>query len=363
MVAEAPQPKGKVPPDKTASDPPTPNPTTPDVTAPVPDPLTKPMEFLVSQGLSKHGLQWQLNEDAALTAMSGVVDVEKKYTPAAAKFAKELKAFNQVRAQYSQAVQQEDAAKQQNRKPAPQVVQFLNEWRPKIGSDVALSNYAELRTMLLARNSPHSDLLVAVIKAHKAVTPVDQKYTVLANDSRVAEALGKLPGEKVGPSAKYSQARAKLAKTEALVLIDEVPIYLKDREAVLSTLVGDTPTDLTHLPRQNFNVITEALVKKLGIAVPADAPAANIERMNINGEKQIVPGRVITIASIRLGKHVLSNVQFIMTGPAGADMGSGLGSSAFGGLRTEVDRDNFVFKVRPQDAPEPEPKGKKRAAR
>jgi hypothetical protein len=359
MMADAPKPKEKAPPDaKTATG----NPTTPEPMPPVPDPLTKPAEFLASQGLTKRGTQWQLNEDAAIAAMSGLAELERKYTLAAKKTADGLKSLNRRRAEYSKALQQEDLAKTQNRQPPPQVAQFLAEWRPKIGNKLALGSNLDLHTLLQGRMNPRTDFLLAVLKAHKALDPVEEKYAALAADSRVAEALGKLPGEKVGPSTRFSQAAAKFAKTAALVLADETPLYLKAEETLLSVLINDVPIDVAFMPGQNFNVITEELVKKLGIAVPPDAPRGGIKRTGKDGTKQPdVEGRVIKIASVRLSKHVLKDLEFIVTGPDGAYMGTGLEPRAFNGFRFEPDYDNFVFKIRPQDAPDPKPE--KKAAR
>jgi hypothetical protein len=354
----APKEKEKSPPDaKTATT--DPKPATPDPMPPSTfDPLTQPAEFLGSQGLTRRGTLWQLNEEPALTATAALASLEKNYTAAAAKTADGLKELNKVRAQLTAAQQQADQAQVRGAKPSQQVTQFIEQWRPKIGDKMALGGNAELRTLLLGRIGPRNDLLLAVLKARQALGPLDETYRRLAEDSRVAEALSKLPGEKVGPSAKLGQVRAKFVKTEGLVLADETPLFLKDRETMLSVIINESvPAELAYLTTQDFNIIPEALVKKLGIAIDANAPRVTIER-TIEGNKQLVPARQITIASIRLGKHLLKDKPFLATGPEGADMGAGLGSKAFEGFRFETDYDNFVFKIRPEDAPDPKPKKK-----
>jgi hypothetical protein len=266
---------------------------------------------------------------------------------------------NKARADLSAAQRQADEAQARGAKPSPLVQQFINEWRPKVGDKMALGNNADLRAALTARIEARNELLVAVLKARRLMDALDEKYQALADDPRVAEALSKLPRERVVASSKLSPARAKLAKIQPLVLGDEVPLLLRGQETIVSVLVNDVPCELAYVP-QDFNMIPEALVKKLGITIDPAAPRAVIER-TVEGNKRQVPSRQITIPSIQVGRHVLTKLPFLVTPPEGADMGAALGSHAFDGFRTETDYDNFVLKIRPENAPEP--KAQKKAAR
>src|SRR5207244_9286072 len=165
---------------------------------------------------------------------------------------------------------QVDQAQARGAKAPPQAVQFINEWHPQLGDKAALGNNVELRGLLLGRIEPRNELLVAVLASHKSLDPLMEKYQRLASDPRVAEALSKLPGEKAGPSARFSHARAQLAKTEGTVLGDETPLYLQGQETMLSVAINDVPCELAWLPSKSFNMMSEALAKKLGITVPAN---------------------------------------------------------------------------------------------
>ncbi len=326
---------------------------------PAPDPVARPAEFLTSQGLIKRGSQWQLDEEAALAAIAGLADLPKKYTLTENRTADALKSLNKTRAEFKAKQQQADEAKLRNKKPPAKVVQFINEWGPKVGDALALGNNQDLRALLLGRIEARNKLLLAVLAARKAADPVDEQYRALEADPRVETALGKLPGQKVGRSTGFSQGVAKLREAEKLVLTDETPLYLSGQKIQLSVLIGSMPVEVTYVPRnQNFNVISEELLGKLGISVDANAGRVVIT-VGTDANKREIAGRSTTIPSIRLGNHVLKDLEFIVVGPAGAELGTCLEPRAFAGFRTEPDYDNFVFKIRPQDAPEPkaEPKG------
>jgi hypothetical protein len=320
-----------------------------------------PEEFLASQGLSKRGAQWRLDEGPALAAAAAVGEVERKYKAASAATAEDLKPLLRKRAQFVAAQLQADQAQSRGQNPPAKVQQVINELGPKFGGRLELGSNAELRALLMERNGPRSELLLAVLKARQLLDASERKYAALAGDTRVSEALSKLPGQTVGSPARLADARKKLGSAEALVLTDEMPLYLQGQDPMLSVVVNESAAcELAYLPRQDFNMIPEALTTKLGIAIDPAAPRATIESTVAGGKKQEISCRIITIPSIRLGRHVLKDKEFLVTGPEGAEIGAGLGSRAFAGFRIDPDFENFVLKIQPVDGANSKQAKKKR---
>ena len=59
----------------------------------------------------------------------------------------------------------------------------------------------------------------------------------------------------------------------------------------------------------------------------------------------------MTVPSLRIGKFLLKDVKAFALSPESGAIGSQIGAELFDGYKTELNREEFYFKLEPRDLP------------
>lgn len=331
------------------------------------------LELLGQKGLVRKGFVWLCPEEVKLIeGLASLKSLEKSYKDSRTKIDAGLKkdaatkaALAQARAEYEKKKlfleQNPNLPDQQFNAIAADVNKLANLVNTYLPQVVDLDSPEEIPTfkkLFLEMIDHRNKLLLTVLAIRPHVDQLETYYAKIAEDKEVGEALKTLgPQWKLGPAKNYSRDLKPLESAEALVLTDDTPIFREDRALQLSLILNDaTPVILGYTTQAEYSVLSADKAKEMGLKIDDNAPQVNLDT---EGGRQLM-ARKIKIPSLRIGKHVLKDVEVLVLPPDAVLFPTYLGTGAFKDLNYTIVRDEFRFLIRPAAGAAPAEKTKKK---
>lgn len=208
-----------------------------------------------------------------------------------------------------------------------------------------LGDQAEVRKQLVELTNRRNALWLALANVRHEVPKLADSYAPLSKEAKIAAALGKLGGNhRLGPVKDYGAEVRKLSEFDQAVLTSWVPLYWHGGHLRLSALLNETtPVTFSWSSSPEPIVLTAAMAHAAGIAVPAQAPRKEIT---------LIKGRTysaaqIKIPTLRLGKHLLRDVETLVLPPQGEDLGARLSVAAFAGFQAQTQPERLRLNIEP----------------
>ena len=160
----------------------------------------------------------------------------------------------------------------------------------------------------------------------------DERFEVVKNDIETKMSIETKP---LGETKSLARLRKSLAKLESGVLTDTIPLR-DDGSGTFNatvTINGKPPIELIVDSGASLICLPQKVADDLGVVVGSDA--REIIMTIADGSK--IPGKLITLESVRLGKFTAKNVDCVVLGRKAKNAPSLLGMSFLGQFKFELD--------------------------
>ncbi len=223
----------------------------------------------------------------------------------------------------------------------------LTTLRSRMIPPADFGNHPETRQQLITLIGRRHALWLSLAAIRRDATQVSESYLALAQRPAIQNALKQLgPTQRLGPAKNYLDELPKLADYEALVLTDWVPVYhLAGRPRVSSIVNETTPVTFSWTSSPEATLLTASAAEAAGIEIPVNAPTM---RLTLSKDRNVTARRV-TIPYLRMGKHLLRDVDAYVLPTEGEDFGSRMSVSAFTDVRCEEQWERLRLVLSPRN--------------
>jgi len=244
-----------------------------------------------------------------------------------------------------------------------QLVGALNSIHGQI--DLLIEKQKSLATQLKTAQSKASDLREAFIETvlgmHNQADAITQKWNKLSTDpalQKAVEAENTAAGSKLklGPSAGFLNTEKRLQTLENTVLSEAIPLEGDQGGALWVDVMIDGK-------RKKMVVDSGASMISLPLAIAKELnlePKSQDQKIIVSlADGSQVPGTLLNIPSVRVGKFTLDNVECCVLGENASNAPPILGMSFLGKFKFELNKDKSELKMVKFDSGEkPAPAGK-----
>ncbi len=192
----------------------------------------------------------------------------------------------------------------------------------------------------------HSALCLTLLAIERDVKAMESEYAKFKADLRVTAALQALgSANRLGPAQNYAAQLKRYTRLADQMMGDDVPVYLANLHFHVSAIVNErTPVTFIYMPEGKITMLADSVARLAGVVVPE-----NTERVQINlGDERQVMARVARIATLRLGKHVVTDVETFVLSPDASDIPSRLGTDALQSFQINFEPQSLRMRLRPQ---------------
>lgn len=199
---------------------------------------------------------------------------------------------------------------------------------------------------------PRNAYLKSVIALRELIDKTDAKYKSAASDSELAAAMSavsKMDNKKLtlGPSKEYQQHVKLFARYEALIMSDSIPLERSGGTYKIDVILnGKDPVKMVFDTGASTISLSYSMAMKAGLK-PADA-TTEVNVTIANGRP--VKGKRMKLASVRVGKFEIKNVDCIVMPEDLPDSPALLGGAFLNNFRYEVDADSSKLRLSRVDA-------------
>ena len=124
-------------------------------------------------------------------------------------------------------------------------------------------------------------------------------------------------------------------------MTDQVPAYPKGRVYGISTIVGEKiEAAFTRRPEFEFNLIQEGVLRQAGIEIPVSG-----QRLRLNVAGNSFTGQKVIVPTIRFGKHVMKDVEFLTVPAGNAEIGNVLGGQSLDTFNVQLNEEQFAYTI------------------
>jgi hypothetical protein len=225
--------------------------------------------------------------------------------------------------------------------------QQIASWESQAVQPDRLGAEPDVRALVIQLVNHRNRLTLAVLTLRRLIPEIAAGYERLAADARVQAALRQLgPEHRLGPlSENYVSHLRRLPEYERIVCTDWVPIYLHSGQVRVDLIVNEqTPVTFSWLSSNEPLLLTDGVAESVGVdRNAADAVSIHLE----SGRTQ--PAQPATLASVRLGRHVLHEVPAYVLPPEAEDAGARIGVDAWSDYEVAVQLDRLRLIVRAKE--------------
>jgi aspartyl protease family protein len=190
-------------------------------------------------------------------------------------------------------------------------------------------------------NAALEEYVTFVVEARRLADKITHDYKLLAEDKDVGSAideLNKATGKTFAlTESKAFQASLKMLKRiEDQVLSDEIPLKAQSNTFhVATTLNGKYPKDMLVDSGASLILIPDKVAKEIDLFVPEDAKPLKLKL----ADGRIIDGKLIQLASVRVGRFEIENVDAAVLGPDFPSAEPLLGMSFLQNFNFKIDAD------------------------
>ncbi len=322
-----------------------------------------PMATLAKKGLTRVGALWLVAEEVQLRHdLASLKILEKQFHDAEKNAADSLKRTELLRAELELAREEQrriarlldsTALKTHERQQFADALRIRAGWIDKLQSLVSdvsgPGGESGLKATLINLINAQSRLALAVLGIRRNAAGLDAAYARLHADGEVARALKALGGEpQLGPARNYQRDVKQLARLESMVFTAEVPVFRENQRYRLGVILNERiPATFSYREAAGPNLVPASLVRAAGINIGQDCP-----KVVYRGEGgREIPARLVKLPTLRIGRHVLENVEAYALPPEGEDLGAELSAAGLGAFRVELDVRQLRLGVKPAVKP------------
>jgi uncharacterized coiled-coil protein SlyX len=179
------------------------------------------------------------------------------------------------------------------------------------------------------------DLLLSVYWTRGEMPRMMRQYQSLRDDEPLVSGMYELGSDyRLGPVHDHKRTSARIAEFERSVLASPPPIYSQNGRTRVPLLLGDRlPVTFTWRESSEPVLLTANVAAAAGYDVPKDSPRANVR---IGPDRQLVAQRV-TIPYLRVGSHMVRDVEAFVLPPEGEDLGCHISAGSLRGVNARAD--------------------------
>jgi hypothetical protein len=318
-----------------------------------------PAAVLHRFGLEKKGRTWCLAEEVELQRrLAELEPLERRFHELRQQVEQIVQQHQRAAAQLAQA----EAARQRTRQllasaaaGSPQRKPLEDELKRQSAlvdrlkrTYVPLEKQAEMplvRSTLVEWIAVRNEIALTILECRNVPARLPGLYHQLRNHPEVMEALASLGSqERLGPAKTYQAERRLMDRLEQQVLGDVLPVYVESGHYRLPAILNEqTPATFSYLDSSEPAIIPATLAEAAGITVD---PSAEPLSYRVD-QRRTVAVRPATIPRLRLGGHVLRNVEAYVLPPDAEDLGARIGHLALGEYRITIEPQRLECKIEP----------------
>jgi len=187
------------------------------------------------------------------------------------------------------------------------------------------------------------NLLLSIYWLRRETPRMMQQYKTLHDDEQVIASMHELGSKfRLGPAGDYKRIASQLAKLERSVLASPPPIYRQNGRTRVSLLLDDRlPVTFTWRESSEPVLLTANVAAAAGYDVPNNVPRLNIR---IGPDRQLLAQR-FTIPYLRVGNHVVRDVEAFVLPPEGEDLGCHISAGSLRDVNAQADSARLQLKV------------------
>ncbi|HZZ71691.1 MAG TPA: retroviral-like aspartic protease family protein [Pirellulales bacterium] len=206
-----------------------------------------------------------------------------------------------------------------------------------------LGQEAPLKPALVDWIQTREDLTLAILTIRQLAPRLDADYEPLRKNAAVGAALQTLGARNVlGPRRKYDADLRRAVHFENRLLGGPVPIYREGNKIRVNAIVNEhVPATFTFQASAGANWIPASLAEAAGIQPSDTSPRSTIRPQ----PGRVLEVRTVTIAKLRLGNRVLTNVEAFLLPPEGEDLGAQLNREVVGSTKLVLDPATLGLRV------------------
>ena len=177
-----------------------------------------------------------------------------------------------------------------------------------------------------------SELAFHLLSARRRIGQLPELYAGLRKNDRVLAALASLePPGQLGDARAFANETRSLERMESLIFTGELPFYREDKRMRVTGIANEElPITFTFYESSEPTVITHSMAESLGLEI---AGKPRKERRIDDRQVKVTP---VQLNSLRLGEHVLRDVDALVLAPDHENLGARIGLPAMKGLRVRV---------------------------
>jgi aspartyl protease family protein len=202
-----------------------------------------------------------------------------------------------------------------------------------------------------------------VLDMRRLADQISQAYTNKAADPEVQAAIEQLNREtgkayELSPSRFFREGLRRLKSLEQAVLSDSIPITRKVGNALYVTVVvnGDHTQEMIVDSGASMVSLPQETAARLGIRPSDTDPTIGLQLADGRG----IRAKLVTIASMRVGKFTMENVECTVLGPEAPNALPLLGMSFLGNFKFEIDAGAGTLDMTTVEVPGSKPAPKRR---
>lgn len=205
----------------------------------------------------------------------------------------------------------------------------IEELRVQAAPPEKLGKQGEIRARLIDLTNAKDRLTLGILSAREIASRLPRAYEQLSKDREVRAALTELgPDHRLGPLGDGYESDVRALKGyEKYIFTDWVPLYEQSGRQRISGIVNEVvPVTFTWRGSHDPTTLSTSMAEAAGLTIPPTSPTVELPVQR----NRTVKARVLRLPSVRLGKHVLRDVEAYVLPPEAEDLGAQLGLDALG---------------------------------
>jgi len=192
-----------------------------------------------------------------------------------------------------------------------------------------------------AYSTPRNAYLKNVIAMRDLIDKTDAKYKAAGGDASLEEAIaaaGKAEGKKVtlGPTRDYQQNVKLFARYEAMIMSESIPLERQSGTYMIEVILnGKDPVKMVFDTGASTISLSHEMAKKAGLK--ETDPSTKTKVTIANG--QTLDAKRMKLASVRVGKFEIKNVDCVVMPENAPDSPPLLGGAFLNNFKYEIDAD------------------------
>ncbi|WP_146119217.1 hypothetical protein [Blastopirellula marina] len=292
---------------------------------------SEPDDVLRPQGFRPFGSRWVLREEVALKRdLDALEEIVRRTIPLKRQIElavadnnlrwQKQQSANQLIDEIAAAMRRSAVGTDEEKKVQKQIAQLkkaTRELRDGVAPD-HLGGLPHMRAMLESMTLLHQHAAVLSVRIEANSNLIQRAYQQLP--SKVSDWIKRHPEIEIGPLYRPEQVDLATRKTRAMLGVDEIPMFLQDKQKRIGVVLNDQfPCVLTVAPQEKRLIVTSNMALSAGIT-----QLGPLQTIKLPGG-QTTKAHAATIKHLRVGSAALHEVSALVLQPSEEHLGGVLG--------------------------------------